>query len=72
LWINKGWPILKNVVVLEDGILHLFDPKKNLILKSAQSNNRTFKTQLKAIEYECLAATTESKDSDYGIKGMDT
>ncbi|KAK2381647.1 hypothetical protein QL285_069238 [Trifolium repens] len=51
-------------VVLEDGTLQLFDPKKNLILKSAQSKNRTFKTQLKAIEYECLAATTESKDSE--------
>ncbi|KAK2442743.1 putative mitochondrial protein [Trifolium repens] len=51
-------------VVLEDGTLKLFDSKQNLILKSNQSKNRTFKTQLKAIEHECLAASTENKDSE--------
>ncbi|MCI30479.1 retrovirus-related pol polyprotein from transposon TNT 1-94, partial [Trifolium medium] len=51
-------------VVLEGETLKLFDSKKRLILKSAQSKNRTFKTQIKAIETECLVATTGSKDSD--------
>ncbi|KAK2392639.1 putative mitochondrial protein [Trifolium repens] len=51
-------------VVLEDGTMKLFDSKQNLILKSNQSKNRTFKTQLKAIEHECLAASTENKDSE--------
>ncbi|GAU46479.1 hypothetical protein TSUD_177070 [Trifolium subterraneum] len=46
-------------VVLEDETLKLFDSKKRLILKTAQSQNRTFKTQVKAIEVECLAASTE-------------
>ncbi|CAJ2663346.1 unnamed protein product [Trifolium pratense] len=51
-------------VVLEDEALKLFDSKNRLILKTAQSKNRTFKSQIKAIEAECLVATTESKDSD--------
>ncbi|KAK2402146.1 putative mitochondrial protein [Trifolium repens] len=55
-------------VVLEDGTMKLFDSKQNLILKSIQSKNRTFKTQLKAVEHECLAASTgehsQNKDSE--------
>jgi hypothetical protein len=55
-------------VVLENGTLKLFDSKQNLILKSIQSKNRTFKTQLKAVEHECLAASTgehsQNKDSE--------
>ncbi|PNX77158.1 cysteine-rich receptor-like protein kinase 25-like protein, partial [Trifolium pratense] len=51
-------------VVLEDETLKLFDSKNKLILKSSQSKNRTFKSQIKAIEAECLVATAESKESD--------
>ncbi|WJX50083.1 hypothetical protein P8452_36436 [Trifolium repens] len=59
-------------VVLEDGTLKLFDSKQNLILKSNQSKNRTLKTQLKAIEHECLAASTENKDSELWHKSVIT
>ncbi|KAK2404089.1 hypothetical protein QL285_053465 [Trifolium repens] len=55
-------------VVLGDGTLKLFDSKQNLILKSIQSKNRTFKTQLKVVEHECLAASTgehsQNKDTE--------
>ncbi|PNX56554.1 hypothetical protein L195_g058264, partial [Trifolium pratense] len=56
-------------VVLEDETLKLFDSKNKLILKSAQSKNRTFKIQIKAIEAECLVAIAESKDRvTYGTR----
>ncbi|GAU42392.1 hypothetical protein TSUD_296900 [Trifolium subterraneum] len=50
--------------VFEGETLKLFDSKQRLILKIAQSQNRTFKTQVKTIEVECLATSTEDKDSD--------
>ncbi|GAU47337.1 hypothetical protein TSUD_101250, partial [Trifolium subterraneum] len=50
--------------VFEGETLKIFDSQKRLILKTTQSQNRTFKTQVKAIEAECLAASTEDKDSD--------
>ncbi|GAU30142.1 hypothetical protein TSUD_360350 [Trifolium subterraneum] len=50
--------------VFEGETLKLFDSKQRLILKTAQSQNRTFKTQVKTIEVECLATSTEDKDSD--------
>ncbi|GAU46952.1 hypothetical protein TSUD_281870 [Trifolium subterraneum] len=48
--------------VFKGEALKLFDSKKRLILKTAQSQNRTFKTQVKAIEAECLATSTDDKD----------
>ncbi|GAU25674.1 hypothetical protein TSUD_266010 [Trifolium subterraneum] len=51
-------------VVFEGETLKLFDSKQRLILKTAQSQNRTFKTQVKTIEVECLATSTEDKESD--------
>ncbi|GAU22332.1 hypothetical protein TSUD_106600 [Trifolium subterraneum] len=50
--------------VFEGETLKLFDSKQRLILKTAQSQNRTFKTQVKTIEVECLATSTEDKDGD--------
>ncbi|GAU27372.1 hypothetical protein TSUD_55260 [Trifolium subterraneum] len=50
--------------VFEGETLKLFDSKQRLILKTAQSQNRTFKTQVKTIEVECLATSTEDKDRD--------
>ncbi|GAU40816.1 hypothetical protein TSUD_398000 [Trifolium subterraneum] len=50
--------------VFEGETLKLFDSRQRLILKTAQSQNRTFKTQVKTIEVECLATSTEDKDSD--------
>ncbi|GAU43786.1 hypothetical protein TSUD_378110 [Trifolium subterraneum] len=50
--------------VFEGETLKLFDSKQRLISKTAQSQNRTFKTQVKTIEVECLATSTEDKDSD--------
>ncbi|GAU33702.1 hypothetical protein TSUD_148530 [Trifolium subterraneum] len=50
--------------VFEGETLKLFDSKQRLILKTSQSQNRTFKTQVKTIEDECLATSTEDKDSD--------
>ncbi|GAU49921.1 hypothetical protein TSUD_180390 [Trifolium subterraneum] len=50
--------------VFEGETLKLFDSKQRLILKTTQSQNRTFKTQVKTIEVECLVAFTEDKDSD--------
>ncbi|WJX39045.1 hypothetical protein P8452_26635 [Trifolium repens] len=57
--ISKGFKI-----VIEDETLQLFDSKKRLIFKTAQSKNRIYKTQIKAIEATCLSATSEDKDSD--------
>ncbi|WJX17846.1 hypothetical protein P8452_07710 [Trifolium repens] len=57
--ISKGFKI-----VIEDETLQLFDSKKRLIFKTAQSKNRIYKTQIKAIEATCLSATAEEKDSD--------
>ncbi|PNX65714.1 hypothetical protein L195_g054679, partial [Trifolium pratense] len=57
-------------VVLEDEALKLFDSKNKLILKTRQSKNRTFKSQINAIEAECLVATAESKDSDLWHKSI--
>ncbi|GAU36721.1 hypothetical protein TSUD_318190 [Trifolium subterraneum] len=48
--------------VFEGERLKLFDLKQRLILKTAQSQNRTFKTQVKTIEIKCLATSTEDKD----------
>ncbi|GAU44957.1 hypothetical protein TSUD_100290 [Trifolium subterraneum] len=50
--------------VFEGETLKLFDSKQRLILKTTQSQNKTFKTQVKTIEVECLATSTEDKDSD--------
>ncbi|WJX12170.1 hypothetical protein P8452_02697 [Trifolium repens] len=55
--ISKGFKI-----VIEDETLQLFDSKKRLIFKTAQSKNRIYKTQIKAIEATCLSATAEEKD----------
>ncbi|GAU13535.1 hypothetical protein TSUD_346390 [Trifolium subterraneum] len=48
--------------VFEGETLKLFDSKQRLILKTVQSQNRTFKTQVKTIEVECLATSTDDKD----------
>ncbi|KAK2401048.1 GDSL esterase/lipase [Trifolium repens] len=53
--ISKGFKI-----VIEDETLQLFDSKKRLILKTAQSKNRTYKTQFKAIGAECPPATVDN------------
>ncbi|GAU38400.1 hypothetical protein TSUD_52250 [Trifolium subterraneum] len=50
--------------VFEGETLKLFDSKKKLILKTAQSQNRTFKAQVNTIEAECLVASTDDKDTD--------
>ncbi|GAU17360.1 hypothetical protein TSUD_232360 [Trifolium subterraneum] len=50
--------------VFKGETLKLFDSKQRLILKTAQNQNRTFKTQVKTIEVECLATSNEDKDSD--------
>ncbi|GAU37837.1 hypothetical protein TSUD_56970 [Trifolium subterraneum] len=50
--------------VFEGETLKLFDSKQRLILKTTQSQNRTFKTEVKTIEVECLATSTEDKDND--------
>ncbi|KAK2358763.1 hypothetical protein QL285_095917 [Trifolium repens] len=53
--ISKGFKI-----VIEDETLQLFDSKKRLILKTAQSKNRTYKTRFKAIGAECPPATVDN------------
>ncbi|WJX93643.1 hypothetical protein P8452_75143 [Trifolium repens] len=53
--ISKGFKI-----VIEDETLQLFDSKKRLVLKTAQSKNRTYKTQFKAIGAECPPSTVDN------------
>ncbi|KAK2373515.1 hypothetical protein QL285_074546 [Trifolium repens] len=53
--VSKGFK-----VVIEDETLQLFDSKKRLFLKTAQSKNRTYKTQFKVIGDECKSVTAGS------------
>jgi len=50
-------------VTMKDNTFKLFDKHQRLVLKTPLAKNRTFQTNMKAIELNCLSAMVKDEDS---------
>ena len=57
-FIQKGYS-----VIMKDNTLKLFDKHQRLVLKTPLAKNRTFRTNMKAVEMNCLSAIVKGEDS---------
>ena len=56
-FIQKGYS-----VIMKDNTLKLFDKDQRLVLKTPLAKNRTFKTNMKAVELNCLSVVVKDED----------
>jgi len=56
--IQKGYS-----VTMKDNSLKLFDKNQRLVLKTPLAKNRTFQTNMKVLELNCLSAIVKDEDS---------
>jgi len=55
--IRKGHSVTK-----KDNVLKLFDKHQRLVLKTPLAKNRTFQTNMKVVEFNCLSAMVKDED----------
>jgi len=56
--IQKGYSI-----TMKDNVLKLFDKNQRLVLKTPLAKNRTFQTNMKFVDLNCLSAIVKDEDS---------
>jgi len=57
-FIQKGYS-----VIMKDNFLKLFDKHQMLVLKTPLAKNRTFQTNMKVVELNCLSAMVKDEDN---------